>query len=123
MQDFLSGFDSCELEHFEYELEESFGLFFDLFEEVGSGIVIFEGTSEECVGAGLDDGEGGFEFVRDTADEIAAHGFESADIGDIADNDNSARVWSFLDGDYDEDVVCVVAWGAVFEGVHGAILE
>ena len=89
VQDFLTGFDACELEHFEDELEESFGLFFDLFEEMAGGGGVIECAGEQCIGTGLDDGEGGFEFVRDAADEIAAHGFESADIGDVTNNDNS----------------------------------
>lgn len=115
VKDFLSGFDAGELQHFEDELEKSLGLFFDLFEEVSGGIVVFEGTGKECIGAGLDDGEGCFEFVRDATDEIASHGFESADIGDIANNDDGAWVWSFLNGDNGQKVVRVISGGAVFE--------
>ncbi|MEY3458334.1 MAG: hypothetical protein RL215_1491 [Planctomycetota bacterium] len=87
------------------------------------GLGVFESASEESISAGLNDGERCFEFVRDTADEISAHGFESSDIGDITDDNDCAGMWSILDGDDGEDMVSVIAWGAVFEGVHGAVAE
>jgi hypothetical protein len=77
---------------------------------------VIKGSGEERVGAGLNYGEWCFEFVRDTADEIASHSFEASDIGDIANDDDSAGLGRVLNGNGNKEMVGLISGISVFEG-------
>src|SRR6185437_7014901 len=74
----LSSFDAGEL----------CGMVANNFQKAAVVLVIFEGTAEEGFGEALNRRERSLEFVRDVGDEILAHAFEAAQLGNVMQYDD-----------------------------------